>query len=89
MYDPLFALDGFTADLEERPPFVTIEFKTWKVDLFMPKVDPKIRVISGPEIMYLERERGGGGRERERERERGDQKGRKVQASPESEFLHL
>jgi hypothetical protein len=56
MCDPLFALDltlfdGFTVvDLEERP-FVAINFKTWKLDLFMPKVVPKIRVISGPEIM--------------------------------------
>jgi hypothetical protein len=70
MYDPVFALDfaldGFTVDLEERPPFVTIDCKTWKLDLFMPNVNPKIRVISGPEIMYLER----GERER-REKERG------------------
>jgi hypothetical protein len=87
MYDALFALDlallfdGFTVvDLEERN-FVAIDFKTWKLDLFMPKVVPKIRVISGPEIMYLE--------EREKESERGDEKGREVQASPESEFLHL
>jgi hypothetical protein len=88
MYDSLFALDGFTVDLdlEERPPFVSIEFKTWKVGLFMPKVDPKIRIISGPEIMYLKR----GERERERgEKKRGDEKGRGVQASPESEFFHL
>ncbi len=56
MYDLLFALDltlfdGFTVvDLEKRL-FVAINFKTWKLDLFMPKVVPKIRVISGPEIM--------------------------------------
>ena len=68
MCDPLFALDltlfdGFTVvDLEERL-FVAIDFKTWKLDLFMPKVVPKIRVINGPEIMYLE---GGGERGRER-----------------------
>jgi hypothetical protein len=71
MYDPLFAIYGFTVDLEERPPFVSIEFKTWKVDLFMPKVDPKIRVISGPEIMYLERRR-----EREREEKKEKEKKR-------------
>jgi hypothetical protein len=70
MYDPLFGLDGSTLDLKERPPFLkrppigTIDFKTWKLNLFMPKVDPKIRVISGPEIMYLQRM---GERERERE----------------------
>ncbi len=69
MYDPLLALDpalfdGFTVvDLEER----TIDFKTCKLDLFMPKVVPKIRVISGPEIMYLE---DGGVGERKREGEK-------------------
>jgi hypothetical protein len=71
MEDSLFGLDGFTLldlDLEERRPIeerplvVTIDFKTWILGLFMPKVDPKIRVISGPEIMYLERM---GERERE------------------------
>ena len=86
MYDPLFALDGCTLGLTdffvERPPIGTIDFRTWKLDLFMPKVNPKIRVISGPEIMYLQRMR-------ERERERGDEKGREVQASQEREFLHL
>ncbi len=65
IYDPLFALDGLTVNLgEKRPPFVTIDSKTWKLDLFMPKVNPKIRVISGPVIMYL------GEREREKEKER-------------------
>ncbi len=55
MYDLLSALDGFTAYLEEeRPSFVTIDFKTRKLDLFTPKVNPKIRAISGPEIMCLE-----------------------------------
>ena len=58
MYEPLFGLDlalfdGFTVvDLKDRP-FVAINFKIWKLDLFIPKVVPKIRVISGPEIMYL------------------------------------
>jgi hypothetical protein len=73
--------------LKERPPFVerpigTIDFITWKLDLFMPKVDPKIRVISGPEIIYLQRMV-------ERQRKRGDEKGREAQASAESGFLHL
>jgi hypothetical protein len=90
MYDPLFALDlalidgedGFTVvGLEERL-FVAINFKTWKLDLFMPKVVPNIRVISGPEIMYLEGER-------ERERERGHETGKETQTSPESRLLHL
>jgi hypothetical protein len=52
------------------PLFVTINFKTWKVDLFMPKLDPKIKVISGPEIMYL----WGKDREIDREREREEMK---------------
>ncbi len=75
--------------LEERPLFVINDFKTWKVALFMPKLDPNISVISGPEIMYLwEREKE---RERERQGERGggDEKGREVQASPKSRLLHL
>ncbi len=51
------ALDGFTVDLEERPHFVTIDCKSWKLDLLMPKVDPNTRVISGPEIVYFDGER--------------------------------
>ncbi len=36
MYDPLFGVEAML-------PFVTID-KTWKLDLLMPKVVPKIRV---------------------------------------------
>jgi hypothetical protein len=61
------SLDGSTVCVEEKPPFAIIDCKTWKLDLFMPKVNPKIRVINGPEAMYLENE---GGRERERKRKR-------------------
>ncbi len=65
---------------------MTIDFKTCKLALFMPKVVPKISVISGPEIMYL---KGGGLGERKRERERRDEKGREVQAIEKGGFLHL
>ncbi len=49
---------------------MTIDLTTWKVPLFMPKLAPKIRAISGPEIMYLwKREKDRRERERQIERE--------------------